>query len=185
MEEIGIIYKKLRAMELTAMTIAHKYFKNDIDKGGHPYMMHLENVAHGTSKFEEQEGIDHLIPSERSIFYCRCFIVAMLHDLIEDKTVTFAELPEMGIDDEQVIEALKSVTHLNRSERYLDFVNRAYLNDIGRIVKICDIEDNMDIRRLPSFGPEDQHRIKKYWHAWKFLKGDITFEQAEQGIYSK
>ena len=39
---------------------------------------------------------------------------------------------------------------------YFDFIERASKNDIGRIVKIYDLENNMDVRRLNKFGDYEQ-----------------------------
>ena len=70
----------------------------------------------------------------------------------------------------------------SNERNYLDFIKRASKNDIGRIVKKYDLENNMDIRRLKSFTNNDMKRLSKYWYSWMFLKGEITEEYAEEKI---
>ena len=54
-------------------------------------------------------------------------------------------------------------------ETYDDFVHRASENPIGREVKIADLEDNMDIRRLKEITDDDVARLRKYLRAWQYL----------------
>ena len=44
-------------------------------------------------------------------------------------------------------------------------------NAIGKQVKIHDLEDNMDISRLPQVTEKDLARLNKYIEAYKYLKG--------------
>jgi len=40
---------------------------------------------------------------------------------------------------------------------------------IGMKVKIADLEDNMDIRRLNEITDEDVARLRKYFCSWQYL----------------
>ena len=64
--------------------------------------------------------------------------------------------------------------HILYEQYYFDFIDRVNGNDIARLVKIYDLEDNMDIRRLNKFGDYEQKRLKKYWYSWKYLRGEIS-----------
>ena len=55
-------------------------------------------------------------------------------------------------------------------ESYEDFVRRAAENPLGREVKIADLEDNMDIRRLKEITDDDVARLKEYLRAWQYLR---------------
>jgi hypothetical protein len=65
---------------------------------------------------------------------------------------------------------LDSVTK-REGEAYEDFVRRSASNALGRRVKLADLEDNMDLRRFKSLGPEDLKRLEKYRAAWQTLRG--------------
>ena len=119
------------------------------DKGGKPYILHPINVMMRVEKEDEK-------------------IVAILHDVVEDTDWTFDALREEGFS-EIIIEALKSVTKHNENEDYEEFVKRSLDNDIGRIVKIADLKENLDISRIGDLNEKDILRINKYKKALKVL----------------
>lgn len=161
--------QELKELEFNVYKIITAYFGDKKDDGGHDYLQHLYAVADSIEQKANYEVIDH--KSSLGIFYKKAYIVALLHDIFEDTDCTEQELKDIGCDDE-IIEAIKSVTR-HKDENYFDFIERANKNDIGRIVKIYDLENNMDIRRLSKFEDYEQKRLKKYWYSWNFLKGNI------------
>ena len=56
-------------------------------------------------------------------------------------------------------------------ESYEDFIQRSESNPLARQVKIADLEDNMDVRRIRLVTEKDAERINKYLKAWRKLKG--------------
>src|SRR5258708_4042658 len=46
---------------------------------------------------------------------------------------------------------------------------RAAANRIARKVKLADLEDNMDVRRIDDLADRDLERIRKYHRAWRIL----------------
>jgi hypothetical protein len=92
------------------------------------------------------------------------------------------ELRDIGCDDE-IIDAIKAITRKKEEQYYFDFIKRVSQNDIARIVKIYDLEHNMDIRRLKTFGDYEQKRLKKYWYCWKYLKGEISEIECNNTIH--
>jgi (p)ppGpp synthase/HD superfamily hydrolase len=94
-------------------------------------------------------------------------VVALLHDIVEDTDVTLEMLEELGFS-EFIIKAVSCLTH-QEGESYEDYVRRAAKNPISREVKLADLEDNMDIRRLEFITEEDLSRLDKYRIAWKYL----------------
>lgn len=133
-----------------AERIAQKAHAGQTDKAGEDYISHpLRVSARCTSP--------------------KAKIVALLHDTVEDTYVTPEYLKEQGFDNE-VVEGVLSVTR-NEGESYAQFVQRAAANAIGKEVKIADLEDNMDVRRLGDLAEKDMARLHKYLHAWRYLKG--------------
>ena len=129
-------------------TTAHA---GQVDKVGMPYHLHPERVAARCSTDDE-------------------IIVALLNDTIEDTDVTPEYLHNQGFP-QYIVDAILSVTKRN-GENYEDFVARAKQNPIGRIVKIHDLEYNMDIRRLDVISDESVNRLRKYLKAYHFLKSE-------------
>ncbi len=131
-----------------ALRIAIKAHEGQKDKSGREYIMHPIRVAERCND-------------------SRAKIVALLHDTIEDTEVTADFLREQGFPEE-IINGILSVTKCE-GESYEDFVRRAAENEIGKIVKKADLEDNLDIRRLKEITDEDVKRLRKYLRAWQFL----------------
>jgi hypothetical protein len=94
--------------------------------------------------------------------------VALLHDVVEDTGRTLDDLRNLGYSDE-VVAALGCVTK-REGETYEDFVERVASNPIARRVKLADLEDNMDLRRLTAIQPKDVDRLNRYLRAWHRLK---------------
>ena len=101
-------------------------------------------------------------------------IVGVLHDVVEDSAWTFDMLAAEGFATE-VIEALRCVTKLSDSEPYDKFIARIKNNPLATAVKLNDLTDNMDIRRLPYLSDKDVKRLKKYLKAYKQLTGTPTY----------
>ena len=95
-------------------------------------------------------------------------IVGVLHDVVEDTGWTFEALQAEGFSQE-VIDALRCVTKMSEKENYDDFIERVRKNPLAVAVKINDLTDNMDIRRLPYLSDKDVKRLKKYLKAYKKL----------------
>ena len=132
-----------------ALAIATKAHAGQTDKAGAAYIFHPIRVS------------------------CRCFtdeekIVALLHDTIEDTNVTADYLLSEGFP-RNIVDSILSVTR-NENESYEDFIKRCHLNPIGRQVKLHDLEDNMDISRLPQVTEKDLARLNKYIEAYRYLK---------------
>ncbi|MBF0193262.1 MAG: GTP pyrophosphokinase [Magnetococcales bacterium] len=95
-------------------------------------------------------------------------IVAVLHDLVEDTDTTFEDLRKAGFS-QRVLDALDHLTH-REGEDYQSYILRIKGNSLARYVKLRDLEDNMDIRRLNHSPSErDWKRLKKYRLAWSVL----------------
>lgn len=118
------------------------------DKVGKPYFMHPFRVAEKCNTIEQK-------------------IVALLHDTIEDTDVTPEFLLDAGFPQE-IIDGILSVTR-KENEDYDDFIRRASKNPIGRIVKIHDLEDNMDLRRLDYIDDIMRDRFNRYIRSYHFL----------------
>lgn len=118
------------------------------DKTGAAYFQHPMRVAMRCRTTEEK-------------------MVALLHDIIEDTDVTADYLLEQGFPRE-IVDGILSVTKRD-GESYDDFVARAAQNPLGRVVKLHDLEDNLDVFRLTAVTPEMAARFTKYLAAHEYL----------------
>lgn len=97
-------------------------------------------------------------------------MVAILHDIIEDTDITAEHLLTEGFP-QSVVDGILSVTK-REGESYEDFVARAKQNPIGRVVKLYDLEDNLNACRLDNLSTDMVPLYNKYLAARRFLLED-------------
>jgi (p)ppGpp synthase/HD superfamily hydrolase len=133
-----------------AEKIAAAAHANTFDKFGSPYMHHVHRVMLAGQTEDEK-------------------IVGLLHDVVEDTDWTFEALEMEGFSH-RILEALKCITKTSEEEDYELFIERVAQNPLAIRVKLNDLADNMDIKRIPELGPKDFERLKKYHKAYQYLK---------------
>ncbi|MBC8311194.1 MAG: GTP pyrophosphokinase [Candidatus Marinimicrobia bacterium] len=134
-----------------AKELATLHHEGQTDKVGKPYILHPLRLMEAVNSTNEK-------------------IVAVLHDIVEDTDVSFDDLQTEGFN-ETVIEAIKCVTKID-GENYEDFIERISHNKLATTVKLADLEDNMDLSRLPKVTDSDLERVEKYKRAKKYLLGN-------------
>jgi (p)ppGpp synthase/HD superfamily hydrolase len=151
-----------------AIKIAVEAHTGQVDKGGNPYILHPLRVMLSLNSKEER-------------------IVGVLHDVVEDcEGWTWERLKDQGCSDE-IIAALQSVSKTPEEEaeyralpedkkldHYLEFIQRAKANKIGRNVKEADIRDNLDILRIGEITDRDVFRLNRYMNALKVLMPNMS-----------
>lgn len=70
--------------------------------------------------------------------------------------------------DEEQVEALKALTH-DKSVSYFDYIDKIKKNPLARKVKLSDLKDNMNLKRLKEITEKDRERFAKYEKARKIL----------------
>jgi (p)ppGpp synthase/HD superfamily hydrolase len=124
-----------------ALQIAVKAHAGQKDKSGEPYIFHPIRVMQRCST-----------PKAK--------IVAVLHDTVEDTDVTFKDLEAAGFDS-GTLDTLRLVTH-EKDVPYDEYIDALMHDPVAVEVKLADLEDNSDIRRLKEIGAKDVERLKKY-----------------------
>ena len=132
-----------------AILLAVEAHQGQRDKIGQPYILHPLRVMFRLTSETER-------------------IVGVLHDVIEDTKYTVDDLRRMGYPGE-VLDALDGVTK-REGEPYENFVLRSKTNPIAKNVKLADLEDNMDIRRMAGVTEKDMQRLIRYRKAWAVLQ---------------
>ena len=132
---------------ILSATFAHEKQK---DKGGKFYILHPLRVMLSMSTEEEM-------------------IVAVLHDTLEDTSVT--ELDIEAHFGTEILQAVKSVSR-DEGETYFEFIHRAKQNPIGKQVKIQDILDNMRPERVACLPEAERGIVKRYEKALKILRDE-------------
>lgn len=127
------------ALTNRAMRIAYEAHAGQIDKCGTPYVFHPYHLAEQISD---------------EITTC----VALLHDVVEDTSVTFEDL-EREFPPE-VTDALRLLTH-DPAVPYRDYVDALVANPIARTVKRADLAHNLDETRFEGCELLDEAELSK------------------------
>ena len=88
------------------------------------------------------------------------WMAAVLHDVVEDTSVTLADLKAEGFPA-HVVEAVRVLTKLPGESR-LEAARRAVRDPIARAVKLADVADNMNLQRIANPTEKDYARLKEY-----------------------
>lgn len=137
-----------------AMSIATEAHAGQLDKYGAPYIAHVMRVMQ-LGKTEDEK------------------IVGVLHDVVEDTSWTFDQLIAQGLAP-HLVQALQCVTKLADDEDYDHFISRIIPNRLACLVKLNDLTDNMDIRRIPELTEKDIPRFNKYLRAYNKIAEVIS-----------
>ncbi len=100
-------------------------------------------------------------------------IAAVLHDVVEDTAIQLRDLRRLGYSEE-VVAAVELLSR-RPEDSYEQFIERVLPNSIARKVKRADLEDNMELRRLPTVTAKDLERLARYRSAWaRIVAADQT-----------
>src|SRR5215813_11108424 len=132
----------------SAILIAAQAHLGQRDKAGAPYILHPLRLM---MRMESEAAM----------------IAAVLHDVVEDSDWTLEQLRGEGFSEE-VLQAVDCLTRRD-GETYDEFVARAQASPIARQVKIADLEDNMNVKRIGEITSKDLARLEKYHRAWRAL----------------
>lgn len=134
-----------------------KLFDGILDKGGSPYINHLE--------FVEQRALElNIILSLESTIED----VALNHDTLEDiDCVSIADMLDRYNQD-----IVNRVLILTRKSgvTYEDYIKEVGSDYITTVVKLADLEHNMNITRLKKLTSSDVKRLQKYLKSYLYLK---------------
>jgi (p)ppGpp synthase/HD superfamily hydrolase len=134
------------------ISLATERHAGQFDKGGRPYILHPLTVMHRLRTDDEE---------------LQC--IAVGHDLIEDTSVTPAELTQMGFTN-RIVFGIHDLTK-RQGETLEQYKDRVKANPDARRVKIEDLRHNSDIRRLKGVTEKDVQRMVRYHQFYLDLIG--------------
>ena len=166
-QSINATKKKLLLRK--AIEIATKAHLGQVDKGGYPYIGHPLRVMNAVEATEEK-------------------IVAVLHDVIEDTSVSYDDLHEEGFSHTVVFahrEAdlfeIAALTKIDGEPRKT-YLKRIIDNPLALKVKIADLEDNCNLERTQNPSERDFARTKRYNQELQKLK---KVQLGQESFYGK
>jgi (p)ppGpp synthase/HD superfamily hydrolase len=153
----------MAAMLQKAIELAVKAHRGSEDPPGEPYIVHPLRVMIRVSQADDARQDEDL----------RC--TAVLHDTLERGKMTEKQLKAAGIPD-RVVKAVRLLTH-RAGATYADYVVRLKRDALARAVKIADLMDNADLRRVTfraAKSKKDSRRVIRYAASYKYLTDQLS-----------
>ncbi len=151
-----------------AMKVSKKAHRGQKDKAGAPYWKHPRRVAQLAVDLCFEVSICSI---DRPVVAC----AALLHDVVEDTSVTAKDLSDQGFSDLCVatVELLTKPSDASDLSDYYAAIADDYL---ARTIKLADIADNSNEHRMANLTAENRERLtSKYEKALVALS--ITDEE--------
>ena len=140
-------------LTIRVMEIAYNAHHGQTDKAGVPYIFHPLHLAE---------------TMEDEVSCC----VALLHDTVEDTSVTLEQLAREF--PAAVVDAVALLTH-DPDTTYFDYVRRIKSNPIARKVKLADLAHNSDTSRFAGV-EVPKERIGYLWDKYTKAKAILLEE---------
>jgi (p)ppGpp synthase/HD superfamily hydrolase len=137
------------------LLIATNAHSGQFDRGGAPYILHPLKVMHYLKSDDEE-----------------LMCIALGHDVIEDTSVTYADLRFAGIS-ERIIAGITSLTKLP-GQTLEEYKEGVFANPDAMRVKMADLRHNTDIRRLKGVTDKDIARMAKYQVFYMELQAKLS-----------
>lgn len=131
-----------------AFQIAQQAHASHTDRAGKPYLLHVLRVSERCTSLLDKT-------------------CALLHDVVEDTDWTLEALAQEGFPA-RVLAVVDLLTHED-GVSYEAYMQRIAGNATATRVKLADLQDNMDLRRLQALTERDLPRLNRYIAAYHLL----------------
>jgi (p)ppGpp synthase/HD superfamily hydrolase len=133
----------------TAIRLAAKVHRGQVDRFGKPYVLHVMRVMMRGHDLDEQ-------------------ILGAIHDVLERSSLTVEDMLKKGFSPRVV----KALTHISRipQETYEQYIDRVVQDSLAIRVKLHDLADKMDLLHVDQLDPTDLKRYNKQLAAYHRMK---------------
>ncbi len=119
-----------------------------------------KKIKANDNKNDDDSSVEHNIAISEMVKHKNEKLVALLHDVCEDKSFTLEQLEEKGFP-KKIVLALDAITPRD-DETYDDYINRVKSNKLALAVKIADLTYGGDLSRIKNPTGKDFNRSKDY-----------------------
>ena len=145
----------------TAIRLAAKVHKGQVDRFGKPYILHVMRVMMRGHDLNEQ-------------------VLGALHDVIERSALTLDDLARKGFSPR----ILQALDHISRrgEETYEAYIDRVIQDNLAIRVKLHDLADKMDLLHVDQLDPSDLKRYNKQLTAYHRMKRLVEEAKARMSL---
>jgi (p)ppGpp synthase/HD superfamily hydrolase len=148
----------------SAIRLAAKVHKGQVDRFGKPYILHVMRVMMRGHDIEEQ-------------------VLGALHDVLERSSLTVSDLEKKDFPP-RVLKALVHITRV-KDEDYDGYIERVMQDGLAMRVKLHDLADKMDLLHVEELSLADLKRYNKQLAAYHRLKKLVEEARANMTIQAR
>lgn len=145
----------------TAIRLAAKVHRGQVDRFGNPYVLHVMRVMMRGQDLEEQ-------------------ILGALHDVLERSEMTVDDIVKKGFSP-RVVKALQHITR-DPQETYEQYIDRVVQDNLAIRVKLHDLADKMDLLHVDQLDPADLKRYNRQLAAYHRMKKLVEEAKANMAM---
>lgn len=145
----------------TAIRLAAKVHRGQVDRSGKPYVLHVMRVMMRGHDLDEQ-------------------ILGALHDVLERSELTTDDIAKKGFPP-RVVKALQHITR-DPAETYEQYIDRVVQDNLAIRVKLHDLADKMDLLLVEQLDPADLKRYNKQLAAYHRMKKLVEEAKANMSV---
>lgn len=143
-----------------ALNIAKNAHMGSVDKGGNDYIQHPIAVSRLIDRNTTQPTLKGLIPYFSDESLQKAKVIALLHDVLEDTSVTYDDLRRKGIP-EDICDSVQLLSKKGKP-RYDVYIENIKKDTLACLVKIADMTHNSDLTRLKEVTEDNLKKIEDY-----------------------
>lgn len=145
----------------TAIRLAAKVHKGQVDRFGKPYILHVMRVMMRGQDLDEQ-------------------VLGALHDVLERSSLKAPDLAAKGFNG-RVLKALDHITR-QKEETYEQYIDRVMQDNLAIRVKLNDLADKMDLLHVETLNHADLKRYNKQLTAYHRMKRLVEHSKAQMRL---
>lgn len=169
------------------MDVAHGYDKRENEETY--YIMHPRRVAKTLDDYiytnQDRYGKDGYLYEQFlemcEIPYKGLLEIGFLHDVVEDTELTHEDIRyffeitgNLEFFNNYIDEPLRLITH-NKTEDYDTYIGKVLIDSTAALVKLADLNDNLNIFDLKEFTEKEMERSIRYLHYIKVIEDKYHF----------
>ena len=165
---------------IKAFEFAKEAHKNQKRENGETYFLHPLRCF---DKYEKliNENVNMELLMKNDLPYLGVIEVCVLHDVVEDTNITIDDIGYIyslmnlrAYFDNNIRTPLINITH-NKNEDYQDYIFRCMEHPTSALVKMIDLNDNLNVLSLISLDDKKFNRCVKYLTYIKLINDEFSF----------
>lgn len=159
-----------------AILLATEAYRSQKDRAGEPFILHALRVMLRIEPGPRAPHVRHTGHMGHLGHVDR--MAAVLHDVLERSFLTLEDVRRAGYPQE-VLDSLECMTP-QPGEPYDVYIERVRLNPLAARIALADLDDKIDLDRMPDLNSREMKRLEKHLRARISLQKELQQEKSPE-----